>query len=820
MRMPWLAQTLRRLVRRPRYAAGVVASLAVGLAAATTMAGIVDALFFRPPAATRDPGRLVAIDVGTYPDYLVVARGVPAFAGAGAGVAAESPRPIPYTVVANGQVVEAKGLLASHTLAPVLGAAMARGRRFAPDEDRPGGPHVVVLADAFWRDHFDASPQVLGRVVRLAGEPFTVVGVAPLHFTGATLARADLFLPIANTPRFGYPEALTSRAYGGLRVVGRLAPGATVSEAEAAATAVYRRENVGARWVDQDSLPRAVVRVRPLVAARRDLVRPDARPELRVALWMAGVAAVVLLVACANVANLALARALEERRALATRAALGAGRWRLAGLLAAEVGVLAAAGGALALGLAAWAGAAVRERLLALDAAGAPAFDARVLALALGLATVAACAAGLWPALGGTRLDLTRDLRAGLRTGTSDAASRLLRPLVALQVGLALVLVVGAALFGASLHNARAADLGFDPRGLLVADVDLRAAGITGPRAEALVREGARGLARLPGVAVVGATNAGLFPQIGFDGITPDGVPTRDSLVTVDGVDVGYTRALRLMLRAGRAFTAAEVDAGARVALVSEGLARERWPGRSPLGRCVVLAELGTGACLTVVGVVADRRLDLRAATPERDVYLPLAGARTERAGTARDVFLAGTYALRLVPGASDAAVAAAVRRTLADLVPAFPLVRVQSVAELYAPQLHAWQLGATLGAAFGGVALALALFGVHATVSYGVARRTGELGVRAALGAAPAQLVGLVLRDVGRLAGVGVLLGVVGAAAGARGLGALLYGVAPLTPVPYLLAAGGLLAAALLAALGPARRAGRTAPVRALAAD
>lgn len=813
-----LAHTLRRLARRPRYAAGVVASLAVGLAAATTMAGVVDALFFRPPAATRDPGRLVAVDVHTYPDYLAVARGVPAFAGVGAGAAAETPQPFTYTVAANGRVVEVKGLLASHTLAPVLGAAMARGRWFAADEDRPGGPHVVVLADAFWRDRFDASPQVLGRVVRLAGEPFTVVGVAPPHFTGATLARADLFLPLANTPWSGYPEALTSRAHTWLRVVGRLAPGATLAGAEAAATAIYRHENIGVRWVDRDSLARAVVRVRPLVAARRDLARADARPELRVALWMAGVAAAVLLVACANVANLALARALEERRALATRAALGAGRWRLAGLLAGEVAVLAAAGGALGAGLAAWAGRVVRDRLLALDAAGAPAFDARVLVLALGLAVVAALVAGLWPALGGTRVDLTRDLRGGLRTGTSDAASRLLRPLVALQVGLALVLVVGAALFGASLRNARAVDVGFDPRGLLVADVDLRAAGIGGPRAEALVREGARRLAGLPGVAEVGATNADLLPQIGVDGVTPGGVPTRDSLVMVDGVDAGYARALRLAMRAGRAFTAADVDAGARVAMVSEGLARQRWPGRSALGRCVSLSAGGSTGCLTVVGVVGGRRLDLRAAAAELDVYVPIGGASAPPG--ARDFFIAGTYAVRLAPGASEGAVREAVRRALADLVPAFPLVRVQDLAEFYAPQLHAWELGATLGAAFGAVAVALALFGVYATVSYGVARRTGELGVRAALGAAPGQLVRLVLRDVGRLAGVGVVLGTAAAVAGARGLAALLYGVAPLAPLPYVCAAAALLAAALGAALGPARRAGRVSPVRALAAE
>lgn len=815
--MPWLAP-IRRLLRRPRYAAGVVASLAVGLAAATTMAGVVDALFFRPPADTRDPGRLVTVDVHTYPDYLTLARGVPAFQGPRAGTAAESPQPFTYTIAAHGAVVEVKGLLASHTLAPVLGAAMARGRWFAPDEDRPGGPHVVVLANAFWRDQFDASPQVLGQTVRLAGQPFTVIGVAPPHFTGATLARADVFLPLANTPWMGYPEALTNRDYQWLRVVARLAPGASVAQAEAAATAVYRRENIGVQSVDQDSLPRAVVRVEPLVAARHDLARLDARPELRVALWMAGVAAVVLLVACANVANLAFARALEERRAFAVRAALGASRWQLAGLLAAELAVLAAAGGVLAVGLAAWAGSAVRDRLLALDAAGAPALDARVLALALALATVAAFVAGVWPALGGTRLDLTRDLRAGLRTGTSDAAARLLRPLVALQVGLAVVLVVGAALFTTSLHNARTVDVGFDPHNLLVADVDLRAAGITGPRAETLVREGARRLARLRGVTAVGATNWGLFPNISVGGVTPDGVPTQESGVTVEGIDAGYAPALRLTLRAGRPFTTAEVDAAARVALVSEGLARQRWPNRSALGHCISLSARGSSGCLTIVGVVASRRLDLRVTAPERDVYVPLGG--TLAPPSARDIFLAGTYAVRLAPGASEGVVREAVRRTLADLVPAFPLVRVQSVAEFYAPQLHAWELGATLGTAFGTVALVLALFGIHATVSYGVARRTGELGVRAALGAAPGQLVGLVLRDVGGLAAVGIVLGLTAAVAAAHGVGALLYGITPLTPLPYLLAAVALLVAALAAALGPARRAGRVSPTRALAAD
>ena len=814
-----LAHTLRRLARRPRYAAGVVASLAVGLAAAPTLAGVAAALFFRPPTGARDPGRLVAVDVRTYPDYVAVARDVPAFASAGGGAAAQAPQPFTYTVLANGAVIEAKGLLASHTLAPVLGAAMARGRWFAANEDRPGGPHVVVLADAFWHTYFGARPDVLGRVVRLAGEPFTVIGVAPAHFTGATLARADLFLPLANAPWYGYPEALTNRDYQWVRVVGRLAPGTTAAQAQAAATAIYRRENVGVRSVDQDSLPRAVVRVQPLVAARRDLARPDARPELRVALWMAGIAAVVLLVACANVANLALARALEERRALATRAALGAGRWRLAGLLAAEVAVLTVVGGALAVGLAAWAGGVVRARLLALAAAGAPAFAARVLLLSLALAGAAAFVAGLWPALGGTRFDLTRDLRGGLRTGASDAASRLLRPLVAVQVGLALVLVIGAVLFGTSLRNARGADVGFDPRGLVIADLDLTAAGVRGARGVATAREAARQLARVPGVAAVATFRGELTPIFGLDAVTPGGAPVRDSVATVNAMDADGTRVLHLPVRAGRGFTTAEVDGDARVALVSEALARERWPGRAALGECVALGSSGGRDCLTVVGVVADLHTWLRDTGPLRQVYVPF-GSTHIHTDPPSYADVTGTFALRLAPGASAGGVAEGARRTLAALVPTAPLVRVQPASGLVAAQLRAWELGTTLGVAFGAAAVLLALFGVHATVAYGVARRSGEMGVRAALGARPGQLVRLVLGDVGRLAGAGIVLGAAAAVVAARSVAALLYGVAPLTPLPYLVAAVALLAAALGAALGPARRAGRVSPARALAAE
>jgi predicted permease len=804
-----LRLALRRLARQPSYVVAALVSLAVGIATATVMAGVVDALFFRPPAHATDPARLVDVAVRTYPDHVALGRGVPAFVG----VAAYTPRPFPYTVVADGAVLPARAALVSHTLFGVLGARPALGRWFAADEDRPGAPRAVVLAHDFWRAHFGGDPAVLGRAVRLAGDAFTVVGVAPRGFTGATLAPVDLFVPMTNVRWFGGAEALVNRDYQWVRVVARLRPGVAPSAAGAQATAVYRRENVGVRSVDQATLSSAVVAVRPLVAARRDLTKP----ELRVALWLAGVAAVVLLVACANVATLALARAVRDRRALATLAALGASRGRLGALLGLECALLAAAGGAGALALARWGGAVVRTRLLDTLAGGVPALDGRVLAGALAATTLAALAGGLLPSLRGTRLDVSAELRAGARAVAPHTHLR--RAVVTLQVALALVLVVGAALFGVSLRNAVRAEVGFDPEGLVVADVDLLAAGYEPARAHALIRAALERLARIPGVATVAATNAGVIPNITLAVATPGGAPVSDSTAAVSSATEGYFRALRLPVRAGRAFTAAELAGDAPVVVVNETLARQRWPGRSAVGACVVLRARGHDpGCATVVGVVADRRTWLRDSVARPELFVPFGTARLP-AGV-RPIFLTGTVVLRLAPGARADRVTAPARATLAELAPSLPVVLVRPATALFDPQRQAWLMGASLCAVFAAVAVGLALFGAYAAVAYTVAQRLTELGVRAAVGARPGRLAALVLGEALRVAGAGVVIGGLAAGVAARGIGALLYGVAPLAPGLYAACGLAVLVAAVLAAAGPARRAARVDPARALSMD
>ncbi|HEX5436952.1 MAG TPA: ABC transporter permease, partial [Gemmatimonadaceae bacterium] len=579
-----LRAAVRRLARSPAFVAAVVLSLAVGIGADVTMLGVVDALLFRPPAHVRDVDRVMDVRIRTFPDYVDLRDNARAFSG----VAAYAPRP--YTIVDPHGVTPAAGLMASSTLFPVLGVRPLLGRFYTASEDRPGGPHVVVLGYSLWQRRYGGARSAIGRSLRVAGDLYTIIGVAPQGFTGAGLAPVDLFLPITTTKFDAGREALTSRRYSWLHVVARLASGVSAAQAQAEARVIFERGNAAdSAAVRPEPGPRDA-EVRPLVRARREL----AAANIPVSLWLAGVATVVLLIACANVAGLLLARGVRDRQTLAVRAALGAPRGRLAASLLLESAMLAAAGGAGGLLLSRWGGALIRAYLLTGVAAARAPLDARVLAITLAVTAATILACGLWPALRASHVNAARELAGGGRTASASHA-RVRRVLLVAQLALALVLVVGAGLFTASLRNAHRVDLGMSLDHVLAVDIHMEGAGYTAARERALVPRILARVATIPGVRMAAVTDANVAPgwmSYGYSVPGRDSVPGRRPLPYPPGLSAvtpGFLATIGTPVLLGRGFV--DADRGRRVIIINRRFAHRYWPGESPLGRCVKVGD-------------------------------------------------------------------------------------------------------------------------------------------------------------------------------------------------------------------------------------
>lgn len=803
------SHAIRRLARSPAFSLAVIASLAVGIGADVTMLGLVDSLLFRPPAHVRDVERVVDIRVRTYPDFVDLRDQAHSFSG----VAAWFAPPRPYALADGDRVVPAQQMLASASLFPLLGVRPVLGRFYTAEEDRPGGPHVAVLGYGLWQRRFGGRRDVIGTSLRVAGDVYTVIGVAPDGFTGVALDQIDLFLPITTT-KFDAPStALTSRDYSWVRVVARLAPGVTIAQAQAEAKVIYRRGNPGETVPDWQvaMLGGQPADVHPVMELRREL----ATRSIPVALWLAGVATVVLLIACANVAGLLLARAVARRRDVAVRAALGASRGRLVAALALESGVLALAGGASALVGARWADAIIRGLILT-DLAPVPSpLDARRLALTLGvtIATVLVC--GVAPALPVARGELARELANGAR-GASRSHARVRRLLLVGQLGLAMVLVVGAALFSASLHNARTLDLGMSLEQVLISDLNVAGAGYDAARAHALAGPLLERLRAIPGVRAAALSSAEIRP--GWISYAYS-VPGRDSLPRVlaaargrgfSAVTPGFLSTIGMRLERGRDFTAA--DRNARVVIVSGAFARLYWPGENPLGRCVKIGGAAS-PCNEVIGVARDRRAAPGDTSAVIEAFVPL-GSPAEPDALAR-LFPLTTVALRV--DGDPARVASAAQRVLEAMFPDVATIRVRPASSIFDRSLRAWRLGASLFTAFGAIALALGMFGVYAAMAHLVARRTREIAIRVALGATARDVSRLVVGETFRVSIAGVALGLVASGLVAHGVRTFLFGISPLAPAAYGAAGLILVLTAVAASAIPARRALRVDPTVAL---
>jgi putative ABC transport system permease protein len=817
-----LRYALRGLARSPGFTAAVVVTLALGIGANTTMFGVLDTLLLRPPAHVRDPGRVARVyfvrNFGEGATFTGPSTSFPSYeslrdAAGFSATAAWFEKQLSLGHGADAQPIKVRAVTASYF--PLLGVRAALGRFFSADEDKPGATPVAVVSRRYWLRHLGGDSAVLRRGLPIGRFSYAVVGVAPEGFTGADLEEPDVWLPLETAaPDLNDVEALTSRNWFWVHALVRLAPGRTIAGAEAIATLAERR---AASASDRRRDTSTAVLLGPIQEARG----PEMSRDGRVALWVGAVALAVLLVACANVANLLLARGLRRRREMAVRAGLGAGRARLARQLLVESLVLAVAGALAALLVAMWGGAAVRAFLLPGLPAGATLLDVRVLLFTAAVATLTGLLAGSAPAWQSSRTDAAEALRSGGRDVTATRG-RLRAALVAAQMTLTLVLLVGAGLFVRSLRNVQTLDYGLDLDHVLEVAVDVPATTMSrtdspgGPDdlQSALYL---RLLERIRANPAVASAAASVGEPFGWSHSTDLKASGRDSLprlpsggpyfnaVTADFFATMGTRIVR-----GRGITQGDQVAGApRVAVVGETFARMVWPDRAPIGQCLYVNG-NDSACVQVVGVAADARS--RHVRESRTLFYyipfgqhlvtpPINGLLIRTRGPAR-------------------AAAAEVQRALQGAEPNLPYVQVRSLADAVAPQWRSWQMGATMFTAFGVLALLIAALGLYAVTSYGVTQRTQEIGVRIALGAQRAHVVRLVVAQSLGAAAVGALAGMAGALVLGRAVAALLFDVRPADPAVVLGAVALLLAASAVAAFVPARRAAAIDPMEALRSE
>jgi predicted permease len=826
-----LRYAVRGLRAKPGFAAVVVLTLGLGIGANATMFGIVDRLLLRPPAYLRDPGATGRV-------YLTLAGGR-GFDHPGAGVERTSDRTsyatykdlrdgtrsfaqlaatfLSEVVVGEGASTrEADAMYVSANFWSLFDARPVLGRFFGPDEDRePASEPVAVLGYDFWRSAFGGDTAAVGRPLRIGSVLYTVIGVAPRGFTGQELTNVDIWVPItAAASTVVGPDYATTYNTSWLQIVGRRRSGVTAEQTNADLTEAYRRSTLKS----PNARPLAEARPRAQLASVLQDRGPNSGESAKVATWLGGVSLLVLLIACANVANLLLARALRRQREIAVRVALGVSRARLLGQLLVESVLLAALGAIAGLVVAHWGGGVLRAVLLPEVAWSSSMLDLRTLGFVAVAALLAGILSGLAPALHASRPDLTLALKAGAREGAFQR-SRTRTALLVIQAALSVVLLVGAGLFVRSLRNVRGIDLGFDAARVAYVHVDMRGEGAAfSDTSRAYQREQVALYARLgerlgslPGIDHVGTTTALPFHTSYVRSLVVPGVDSVEALGPFYLAEVGgdYFGAMSTSILRGRALDDRDRAGAPLTAVVSASMARVLWPGRDALGQCIKVGQT-TSPCSTVVGVAEDLHRGSVRDDPGLQYYV--AGAQAGRDYAPNGIVAA-------VHG-DPAAMAGAIRRALQPLVPGAAYVQVRPLREIVDPQFRSWRLGATMFSAFGALALLISAVGLYGVIAYTVAQRTHELGVRIALGAQTGDVLRLVVLEGVRVAVAGVAVGLAVALGAGRFVAPLLFGVQPNDPGTLSGVAGVLLLVAAAASLVPAWRAAHVDPAAALRAE
>ncbi len=800
-----IRQAFRGLRANPGFTAVAVLTLALGIGANATILSWIRATLLDPVPGVSGTGDLVTLQRGersttpipplSYPDYRDLRQRTECFAGL------VGHHDDVVTLTGGARPERRWGALVSANYFDVLGARPVLGRFFLPEEEATeGGAPVVVLSHDLWRNRFGQDPGLLGRTIEVNRRPYTVVGVAPPGFRGAKPGlRTDLFAPLAMKRQVWGGVGLEDRAYAWLNVLGRLRPGVDAARAERETDLVMR--SLVAEFPDAHRGPNQI----SLDPIWRSPFGANVYLYTTLPVLLA-LAAVVLLLACANVANLQLVRFVSRRREVAVRLSMGATRGQLVRQMLVESLVVALAGGALAVLLAASGSKTLGDFVppsgmpLVLDGR----VDAWVLLVTLALATASGLLFGTIPALRGSNLPPAEVLKEeSNRSAGGPHRGRLSGALVVAQLALSVVLLVAGSLFIRSLEKARDVHPGFDADGVLLASLETSpATGYTADTALALQRALLDRVEALPGVESV--TTADWVPlsvsaptsEVEADGYVPREHESRD--VRRAYVGPGYARTMRIRLAAGRDFTKLDAEP---VAIVNQAFADRYWPGLDPLGRRL----RADGRWHSVVGVTENTAYLKVGETPRPLLYLPTLSRW--RFGTTLHVRVAGD------PGAAAPQVVEAVHA----LDPELPVFDVTTLRASVAFATIFERLAATFVGAFGAVALALASLGIYGVIAYSTRQRTQEIAIRMAMGASASDVVRLVMGRGVRLTLLGLALGLVGSVAVARLLRTHLYGVSPLDPATFGGVALLLAAVALAASYVPARRATRVEPSEAL---
>jgi predicted permease len=848
-----LRYAVRLLARNPLFALTAALSLAIGIGANTTIFTVANGLLFRAPTGVAEPHRLVDIDrtrrgfhfapIG-YDTLLDIRRRTVTLTD----VYGHQPVAQPMSLSGPNGAERVFGNYVTSNYFAVLGVNPAAGRLFLPTEDQvPGDSPIVVLSHTLWTRRFNQDPRVVGQIIRISGRSFTVVGIAPEGFQGTSVLYSDLWLPLGMAPIQDGPtsaanaggsgsgeagstagNANANGSAGGARprlgvqvMGGRLKPGVTVAQAAAEFDALGRAlaaddpglKNSSLKVIASSPIPGKILPVGPFLALLMAIV------------------SIVLVIACANLAGVLLARATARRREIAVRLAIGAGRGRLVRQLLTETMLLFLLGGAAGLLLARvmTTGLVALLPVLPVPINVSLGLDARIVLFTTGLSLVAALFSGLAPALQASKADVVAALK-GDEQGPSDRL-RLRSAFVIAQVAFSILLVIAAGLMGRALGKATSIDTGFEARGVELATFNLGLGNYTNETGRVFLDTLADRVRALPGVASVSlAHQVPMGDVVPFPGkvripgrTAPDGKSTFD--VGGTSISPGYFETMRIPLVAGRDFSASDRDGSQLVAIIGEAAARRFWPGESAIGKQLVLEQAvgmlvlrrpgapegvdmpkaGPGKILLMVGVARDLKYhNLREAAPRSFLYVPL---QQEYHGEVT-LLARGTHGQRL---------ASEIRALVAALDPNLPILASKTLEDNVSLALVPQRVAAAVSGSLGIVGLLLAAIGIYGVMAYAVTRRTREIGIRIALGATRSDVLRLVLRHGLALSLGGAAIGLLLAAFASRLLVTFLFGVPPLDPLIFAGAALLFAAIGLTACYLPARRATRIDATEAL---
>ncbi|MEO8200667.1 MAG: ADOP family duplicated permease [Gemmatimonadota bacterium] len=802
---------IRGISHAPGFALAVTLTLGLGIGANAVMFGLIDHLLLRPPAAIEKPEsvkRLLTerIILGkSHPNSslawmdLVDFRGARSFSGV-AGVFSTR-----LAVDRGKNASEVSALLTTANYFPVLGVKPYRGRFYSEEEEKAGAAGTAVLSYGYWQRRFRGQADVIGQTLRLGRGTYTVIGITPPGFSGIDLQKVDLFLPM----RAAAQEAIsgdweTSRGFYWVKVVARMAPGVSLPAAEAEATSRHRVGRADVKNYDHN----VKVIVAPLLESRG----PMASSYVNVSIWLTGVSVTLLVIACANVMNLLLARLTHRDREMAVRLALGAGRGRLISQLVTETLVLTILAASCGLVLAHFGGALLQKTLLPDVPWSSPLKDLRIIGFTVSVTLLAGLISGVLPALRSSRPNLAASLKVG-RGGPALHRSALRTSLLVFQASLSVVLLIAAGLFVRSLTRVKNIDSGMDLGKLVVASMDLEAAGYTPAAAASTQRDVIETMARLPGVARVAGSVTIPFMSSWSEDLTVPGVDSMPTLPDggpyISAVTSNYFEVVGTPILKGRGFLDTDRVGTERVAVVNETMARMVWPGQDALGKCIVIGG-DSMPCTTVVGVAGEAPRWRLLHRESLQYYVPAGQFRP-------DTPFSGLF-IRATRDAES--IAAPVRHAIQTAAPDLPYIDVRPMWDLAGQEIRSWQLGATLFTIFGGLAMVVAAIGLYSVISFTVARRTQEFGIRTALGASMSNVLSLVLRGGMKVVLAGMLLGFLIALIGGRWLAPLLYETSAHDPLVFGVVGVLLLVSAVVACLIPAVRATRVQPMEALRSE